>query len=263
MRTFLYLAKMRILVGLAYRFEVFATLASNFILLTATIFLWRASYRGIGAVNGVNQSQMLTFAIMGAALNSLFVTGVEQTILTRVRQGTIAIDFIRPYNPFTQWLAQDIGAAISATATNALPLLLVGMALAKAPLPANGNAAMLFVPSCMLSYGILWILSALTGLTAFWFLELGNLGFVKNMTVSLLSGSIVPIWFWPKRLQAISDWLPFKYAFQTPLGIYIGKIHPAEAAGTLLIQAAWLLGLGLILVAVSRAAASKLIVQGD
>jgi ABC-2 type transport system permease protein len=253
---------MRVLVGLAYRFEVFATLASNLILLIATIFLWRATYRGIGEVDGVNQSQMITFAIIGAALNSLFATGVQDTILARVRQGTIAIDFIRPYNPFTQWLAQDVGAAISASVTHALPLLLVGMALVQAPWPASGSAAMFFVPSCVLSYGILWILSALTGLAAFWFLELGNIGFVKDATVKLLSGSIVPIWFWPKRFQAISQWLPFKYAFQTPLGIYIGKIRPAEAAGTLLLQAVWILVLGVVLAAVSRAATRKLIVQG-
>lgn len=52
--AYYYLARMRILVSLAYRFEVFATVGTNLMLMKASIFLWKAAYRGIDSVAGVN-----------------------------------------------------------------------------------------------------------------------------------------------------------------------------------------------------------------
>lgn len=57
MGAYYYLAKMKILVSLAYRFEVFTTIGTNFILMLATTYLWKAAYRGIDTVAGANESQ--------------------------------------------------------------------------------------------------------------------------------------------------------------------------------------------------------------
>jgi ABC-2 type transport system permease protein len=121
---------------------------------------------------------------------------------------------------------------------------------------------LLFIPSCLLSYGILWLLSALVGLIAFWVMELGNMGIVKDSIVRVLSGSIVPLWFFPESVQNVSKFLPFQYTFQTPLGIYIGETGPAAALSSMAVQAVWIGILFLLLAAFWKKTKTKTLIQG-
>ncbi|MXY81535.1 MAG: hypothetical protein F4Y91_05585 [Gemmatimonadetes bacterium] len=53
---------------------------------------------------------------------------------------------------------------------------------------------MLFLPSCALGFLLLWLLSALVGMTAFWVTDLWDVSTVKNSLVFALSGRLVPMW---------------------------------------------------------------------
>ena len=46
LRRIRYIPKMKLLTDLAYRFEVFASVGTNFILMLASVFLWKAVYSG-------------------------------------------------------------------------------------------------------------------------------------------------------------------------------------------------------------------------
>ncbi len=50
MNAYLYLMKMKWLVALSYRFDVLTSIASNFILMIAGIYLWKTAYRNTDAV---------------------------------------------------------------------------------------------------------------------------------------------------------------------------------------------------------------------
>lgn len=262
MSAYLYILKLRLLSALNYRFEVFAYLVTNIIMLLATVFLWQTTYRGVAAVDGVAQRQMITYAILSLLLSNLFQTPVQNTIVDHMREGQIAIDLIRPFNLLLQWLADDLGAALASGVQYLIPLLVLALAFIQVPWPASLQAGLLFIPSCLLSYAILWLLSAQVGVIALWTMSLGNMGLVKDALVRALSGSIVPIWFFPSWFQAISRYLPFQYIYQTPLGIYIGKIPPDQALQAMATQVVWTVGLGLILQALWTYARKRVLVQG-
>nr|WP_245995909.1 ABC-2 family transporter protein [Paenibacillus taihuensis] len=160
------------------------------------------------------------------------------------------------------YLAEDIGSMLSSLINKVLPLFLVVSILFGVPLPATWIGMLLFLPSCLLSYAILWLLSALVGLVAFWVMELGNMGNVKDAIVRVLSGSLVPLWLFPQSVQTISAYLPFQYTYQTPLGIYIGETGPADGLRAMAIQGAWIIVLYLALAFFWRHTKTKTLIQG-
>jgi len=262
LQAYWYITKMRVQTNLAYRFEVFAAVGTNLVLMTASVFLWQTAYSGVDRVDSLGVNDMITYTIVSVVLASCFVCGVQNTIYSKIREGHIVTDFYRPIPLLACYLADDIGDMLSSLATKALPLTAFAALLFGAPLPASMTALPFFIVSCMLSYCILWLLSALVGCIAFWVMEIGNMGIVKDAIVRVLSGSLVPLWFFPESVQAVSTFLPFQYTYQTPLGIYIGRTGPLEALPAMGVQAIWIAILFAGLVLFWKKTKTKTLIQG-
>lgn len=259
---YLYLAKASILARLAYRIEAFAGFAINLVPLVSLVFLWKSAFGGTPQIAGVSQEQMITYSILSVALKDVFFFSTQDNLLSAVQRGNIAVDLLRPYNVLGRYLAEDVANSFGTFARRFLPLLFFSAIFIAIPKPASVPAGILFAISTIFSYFILWALSALAGLVAFWTMEVGNLGMVKDAIVRTFSGSVIPLWFFPEAAQRFLNFLPFKYTYQTPLEIYIGKSGFALAAREICIQMAWAAGLGLLVFFVWRKAKIKLMIQG-
>ncbi|MCM3749482.1 ABC-2 family transporter protein [Paenibacillus pasadenensis] len=265
MRAYGYLIKMRVLTALAYRFDVWIGMIGDLILLAASVFIWKAAYGGDVLGSGasvVGLDEMITYTVVSVLMAAVFSTGVQNTIYNQVREGNIALDFMRPLNLLGIYLSEDLGSMVSSLVNKAVPLVLMASLLFGFPMPDSPTAAVLFAASCALSFMILWLMSAMVGLVAFWVAELGNLGMVKDAFIRVLSGSMVPLWFFPEGLQRISEWLPFQYTYQLPLSVYIGMSTPAEALRGMGIQVIWIALLGGLLAWIWTRARGKVMVQG-
>lgn len=263
MKTFIYMMKMRLLISLTYRFEIISSLISNFIMLLTTVFLWKSVYKGIDVVEGVTENQMLTYAIWASLLNSFFQSTIYDNMRDKIDRGEIGSYFTRPYNIILSFLAEDLGRIFSNILFQVIPLFIFSfVVITFFPLPVNFIAFIIFLISCMLSYGILWGISLIVSLFLFWFINLGSLNFVKDVIVRILSGSIVPLWFFPEWFNNISNYLPFKYTFQTPLSIFIGQIKVEEAGFSLLIQFLWVSLLSFTAFLMWARVKDKVMVQG-
>jgi ABC-2 type transport system permease protein len=260
-----YLMRMRILTALAYRFEVWIGVVGDVIMLTAYVFIWKAAYGG--GIDGSGASvielhSMISYSVLAVLLACIFQIGVQDTIYQQVREGNIAMDLLRPIPLLGTYFANDVGNMISALVNKALPLLVIAAALFGFPKPSSFGAFAIFLVSALLSFFILWLMSALVGLVAFWVAELGNLGMVKDAVVRILSGSFVPLWFFPSSVQRISEWLPFQYTYQTPIGIYVGATTIIDAWRAIGVQVLWVIVFFLLLSWVWRYAKSKVMIQG-
>jgi ABC-2 type transport system permease protein len=264
MAAYLQLARLRLLSSLVYRFEVVTGTATNLVLMTAAVFLWVTAYRGGPSVSpaGVSLPQMVTYAIASVLLGSLFVSTVQDVIPMKVRRGDLAVDLVRPVNPLGCWLAEDAGLLAGRTLTQLLPQAMLAALIFRPLAPASAAAAWLCLASCLLGFLITWMLGAISGLVAFWTVSIGNLGHLKDAVVRVLSGSIVPLWLFPRPLQTASSYLPFQYTFQTPLAIYIGKLSAREALPALLVQAVWVAALGGATKLLWSAGRRRLLIQG-
>jgi ABC-2 type transport system permease protein len=260
--AYLYTIRMRIILSLTYRFEVIATVGTNLILMVTSVYLWKYAYRGNVSMEGLSGSMMATYVILAAFLACIFECDVQNRLNHGVTRGTIAADLLRPVNLLAVYFFEDLGSSITSIFNKALPVLILGALAFGLTAPVSLLAFLLFLLSCALSFGILWLLSALVGLTSFWLMELGNMGYAKDAIVRILSGSLIPLWFFPTNIQAILAYLPFQYTYQTPLGIYIGRIPIADAIGSLLIQAVWIIALSFVTALCWSRARRKLMIQG-
>lgn len=263
LQAYWYITRMRLLANLAYRFEVFASVGTNIVILLASVYLWKAAYAGgAGANQAVTLQDMTTYTILSIVLGSVFVCDVQNTIYSKIREGQIVTDFYRPIPLLACYLADDLGSMLSALVNKVAPMIIIAALVFGVPWPASALSLLMFVASCLLSYAILWLLSALVGLIAFWVMELGNMGMVKDSIVRILSGSIVPLWFFPESVQAVSRFLPFQYTYQTPLGIYIGAIDMKEALLAMAVQLGWIAILFVLMAAFWKQTKRKTLIQG-
>lgn len=262
MGAYLYLAKMKLMAFLTYRFEVITSLGTNLIALMASVFLWKTAYSGTDAISGVTESQMLTYTIISVLLSSFFSSNIEHSLQERIAQGNIALDFLKPINLIFAYLSEDIGISMSSVVSKLIPVLIISALFVQVPLPGSWLSFLVFLISSMLSYLILWLISALIAVLCFWTVQLGELKTVKDGIILLISGKIIPIWMFPKWMQKVLSFMPFQYVYQTPLSIYINRITRQEIAFSLFIQAIWVLFLSLALIMLWNKARKHVFIQG-
>lgn len=262
MSPYWFIARLRVLLGLNYRTEVVAGLCGQFLLVYASLFLWRSAYAGRGEVAGVAREDMLSFVVLSMLLGFAYTVGVHRVVPQKIQQGTIAVDWLRPVHPLAMWLAEDFGSAFSEVMLRGTPLLLASLLIVPFPAAGGGWEGLLAAPAFFLSYLIVWLLYALVAMLAFWIIELGNFGLVVDVCVRFLSGGIVPFWFFPDWAQSAAKWLPFVYTYQGVIGIYLGVERGAAAWRILGIQALWIALLATALAVVWSRARHKVMVQG-
>lgn len=262
MHPYGYISKMKIISVLTYRLDVLISFVSNAVMMFAMAFLWKSAYGAAETAAGVSSRQMITYAVLSVLLSAFFQINVENNINHKIQEGLIAVELCKPVNLLMCYLAEDIGNVIGSLLVKAIPSYLFALLLFREVFTPDLTRIILFVVSCILSYGILWTLSAITGLSVFWFINLGHLGTVKDGIVRILSGSLVPFWFFPSYIQKVSGWLPFQYTYQTPLGIYIGQTAIKQAFRDLAVQAVWMLIFSAVLYKLWEKAKNKVVIQG-
>ena len=254
--------KVRFLLALSYRFDVFITISIRLIFLFASVFFWKTAFAGIDEVADVNEEQMLVYSIMAIILTIVNTFYIENKVRQKIRQGDVAIDFIKPVNVFLLYFMEDLGDSISSIIQRALPILICAMLFVIVPLPYSLLHFLLFLLSSVFSFLILWLLAALFALLYFKFIDLGPLAYVKNYLVTILSGALIPVWFYPEPVQRVLDYLPFIYIYQLPLSIFIGREDLAGALTGIGIQIFWCILLALLFNFCRKRIEKAIIAQG-
>lgn len=262
MQPYLYLGKMRILRALAYRFDVVSTILVQSIIMIATSYFWIAVYGAKDVAVGTSKTQMITYMILSTVLSCFFTIGVEDRVKRSVRTGNVATDMLKPINMFGMYLAEDIGGIVVALFLNIIPILIVACIFIQVPAFASWFHFLLFLISSTFSYTINWLFTACFSMIAFWTISINPLSYIKSILIRVLSGSVVPLWFFPDWLQSVLRFLPFMYMYQLPLSIYIGKLTAQETVIQMGIQLFWVVALYGIYKLMSKTVSSKVMVQG-
>ena len=262
MDKYLFVIKTQIIKSFTYAFNVYGNIIMQTIIMITSAYFWKALYKSHDEVGGVDADHMLTYIIISSALSVLLITNVERRIQSSVEKGTIATDMMKPINLFGVFFAEDLGNIVALTFQNLLPILIIGSVMIKPPAMADIRDLPLFIISVILSFLIKWILAALFGMIAFTAVNIDALIQVKKHLLRLLSGSIIPIWFFPESVERVLLALPFVYIYQLPLSIYIGRGNRFEHLSQMGIQFLWLVILSVIFIIVQSRVTKKVMVQG-
>ena len=262
MKKYLYILKTQIINSMTYEFNVYGNIIMQTIIMITSAYFWKALYKDQGSVGGVDAESMLTYIIVSSMLSVLLITYVEKRIEMSVGKGTVATDMMKPVNLFGVYFSEDIGSVLALIFQNMLPIFIIGSLLIKVPAMADVNDLPLFVISVLESFLINWLIAALFGMIAFKTVSIDALIQVKKHLIRLLSGSIIPIWFFPAGVAKVLSSLPFVYIYQLPLSIYIGKGERAEHIAGMQIQFLWLVALTVFFFFAQKKVTQKVMVQG-
>jgi len=225
------------------------------------IFLWQALL-STGVRNDTSFPDMLLYVLINSFMLQLTRTDVASIIENTMIDGTVSMELLRPISYKGYMLAQTLGKNIYGSLTATVPLLLLSLLFLSGAAFPNVAHILLFTLSALLGIALMFEVTYLVGLTAFWLQRCWFIRFYLNGLRSIFGGTMVPLWFYPEFLITLSYWLPFRYMTFEPINIFLMKTPLEQAWIPILTALMWLVGLSIADNLIWRAATKKLTVNG-
>lgn len=228
---------------LVYRGDfAFSTLV-RFLPIVTQIFLWAAIYGGDlhRTLNNYRYADMVAYYLLvmvARAFSSM--PGLSTSIAESIRNGSVRKYLLQPVDMLDYLFWHRIAHKLVYYAIATGPFVLVFW-LCRDYLPGWPSPWVLTAWICSLVMGFLvgFLIEALIGLIAFWFLEVSSLIFIYMMLNYFLSGHMMPLEWLQEWIPWIT-WLPFRYLAYFPAAIVLGRIPEDALLFELLLEAAWI-----------------------
>jgi ABC-2 type transport system permease protein len=199
--------------NLAYRLEYFVSLFNALLYIFIFTSVWSALFVDDQVKFGMTRTMMVEYAVFVTIIKSTLVKS-RDLIGERVRTGEIAIDLIKPvYLPLMS-LADSLGTVFFQIFSRSLPLIIVAFFMFDISMPKGFDG--MFLLYYTLSFFIFNALQFLFGVAAFYITENFPLWLLNSASVSLLSGSIIPLDLLPDAVQRFAMYTPYPYIFYLP-----------------------------------------------
>jgi ABC-2 type transport system permease protein len=190
------------------------------------------------------------------------IFGSSTEMAEAVRTGEVATDLMKPIDYQFFALFRQLGRSCYYFFFRGLPIFLVMVIFFPWKPPHSWAALVLFFPSLVFAAAIVFSLSFMVGLSAFWLLDIRGVNQAVMGSAIFLSGFLIPVSFFPSGFGRICEWLPFVGQSYVPVAIYLGKYVGGQMVSMLARQIIW----AAILILLSRAfmclAVRKAIIQG-
>ena len=248
---------------ITYRFDYFMGILNGFLYVFIFTSLWRALYSQFPqqSHSGFTLSGIITYAVLAMAIRISF-TMDDTVIYKKVQDGSVAMDLLRPVSFFYMNLAECVGHSLFHLFARAVPILLISALFFDLSFDVSAVGVLAFAVSALMGYMIIFMLNYLIGLLAFWFLEVFPFMLFKYALITLFSGGIVPIDFFPEFMKPMVAMLPFQYILYAPTVILMGHSGASEAVSLMSGQFAWIMALSLACRLAWRTGRNKLVIQG-
>ncbi len=232
--------------GLAYKLHYFVTLLSMPISLLIYYFLWSSiyTYMDVEIIRGFTLGQMITYYVMSMIVGSLTWSNVDEWIEENVISGEMVASLLKPMS-FMSWnMYFNVGLNTLAILIEIIPVLVLGFLFGL--IYVSFWNTILAVISVFFAAIIYFLISYIVGLSAFWLKRISGLRRVKRVTLAFLSGSMIPLTFFPLTIQTVFKYLPFQYVRYVPISIYLGNYTINYSLLMILISIVWVVVLYLL-----------------
>ncbi|OLP60242.1 hypothetical protein BJF93_14860 [Xaviernesmea oryzae] len=229
------------------RSELLAIAFGTMVDVFARISIWRSVYHGRQHVAGVTEAEMITYALIGATLLShwdgaLIVREIGKAILS----GQIGATLMRPVSFPGALFAEQLGPRLLQFGFVCLPVITILSAVYGIAPPASLGHGLLFLVYIVVSTTLLFLIAIFFGLLSFWVLEAHSLEWFMRGLTALLSGGLVPLWFFPPVLGTVAHALPFAWITYHPMACYLGQNDLLESATLLVGGCGWVAALAIV-----------------
>lgn len=256
-----------IMISLSYRLDFIGYRIGDLLEAVITYFLWVSIFNSSRSITlgGFTVQQMKLYVFLSFFVGVVTKTGVSDNIGDEVKDGSISMRLLKPINFVDTYLFSEIGIKLLQIIMLAVPIfggILLFQSLNQQSMPINLWNILFFIVSLILSYFINFYFNVCFGFTAFVSKNLWGARVMKQAIIGFMSGSLIPLSFFPKTVGKILQLFPFGSFVYTPVTIYLGKYNQAQLRGVLGLQLFWVLAFYLISKLIWSLVISKLTIQG-
>lgn len=246
-----------------YRLAMFAGMFTNVVfgLVRASVML--AAVRTSAGFGGYTPDSIGAYVWLSQGLlGALGVMGPPLDLVERIRNGDVAIDFLRPIDIQFCYLAGDLGRAGCTLLLRGLPSVAAGMLFLELEPPHEALPYVLGAVSVVLAVTISFLLLFAVALAGFWLVETRGIRLLYQIVATFLAGLFVPVHLFPEWLRTLANLSPFPSQLQGPIDVLSGHATGGEVVQILAVQAFWVIVALALGRALLRAGRRKLEVQG-
>lgn len=191
-----------------------------------------------GAVGGYRSSDFAGYFVVLMVVNHLTFTWVIYGFDQRVRQGTLSPLLLRPIHPIHLDVAENIGYKLIT-----FPVVLVAAVtlafIFHAHIAPDPWKIAAFPPALLFSFAIRFMFEWSLALAAFWTTRSSALNQMYDVALLFLSGQVAPLSLFPAPVQALNEFLPFRWMVSFPVQVLRGGMRPGAVIEGLSIQLVW------------------------
>lgn len=220
------------------------------VILYVFVALWRATYSGTGpSIDGLSLAQMIWYFVATEVIQ-FSQPRIHTLMESEVKNGDLALRLNKPYQYLGFHAAAFLGDGIVQFAA-AVPVAMAVALLTVGPIaiPLAGIPVLLLIWVTTLLLHFSWV--AMIGLSAFWMEDVSGLYLILDKVRWVLGGFLLPISLFPDWMQRVTRFLPFHLMYGDPARLLV-QFDWAKVGPLLLGQLAWLVGMGLLLMAIYR-----------
>lgn len=254
--------RMRFLTMLAYRVNYYSGIAIYAINIGSAYFIWKAVYGDNTVLGGMTSGQMTTYIAISWMARAFYFNNLDQEISREIRDGSVAIQMIRPYQYLAVKMMQGLGEGLFRLLLFSIPGMVIVSLLFPIRLPLDPLTWVAFSIMILFSFFINSQINILTGLSAFFLENNEGLMRMKRVAIDLFSGLVIPLSFFPGWAVQTLELLPFQAITYLPGSVFTGNIVGTAIVQAIGVQIFWFIALLLPLNVVWRRARKRLFVQG-
>ena len=266
MKKYFAFFRLRFLMGLQYRAAALAGIATQFVWGFLEVMVYMAFYKADSEAFPMTLSATVSYIWMQQAFLAFFAAWMmENEIFDSIVNGNISYELCRPIRIYNMWFSRSLAIRVSRAALRCFPILIVAAFL---PAPYGIDAPdsvlcfVLFAVTLILGLLVTVAFCMLVYVLTFFTISPQGLRIVFTSMVEFFAGAIIPLPFFPKKVQEVLEALPFASMQNAALRIYSGSMTADEIKKAVGFQVFWLVVMALVGSVLCRYAEKKLTVQG-
>ena len=249
--------------SMAYRTSYIFNIMSRFVALVTLFYIWKALFAGHETVNGYSWERMKTYLFITFSINSFISWYSEGRVSNKIRDGSVAMDLLKPLDFQKTQLAGALGGSVAEIAVSLAFCVILLPLFGGIETPPGAINTLFFGISVVLSFFIKFGVVYLFGLLCFYTTASTGVRWARGALTDLFSGAMIPITFFPATMLTISRLLPFQGIVFIPASIYMGTAGDvADMTGMLVFQAIWAVALWLFGKVFWHSAVRKITIAG-
>lgn len=260
---------------LAYKFNIFGWLVVSALQVMCLIFLWIGVYNyseaGVDSViNGFTLKEILVYMTFVNVFNFVtFAGNTMYSVVQDINKGTIATSLIKPISYRVRFIFTTLGSMFMKVVLLGLPayivLYFVFGVLGYIEITSVWMFLLhllLFLLAQILAAMLFDCLEYICGVLCFYTTAAWGMDQIKTTIITFLSGTLIPISFFPGVFKQIISYSPFAGLSQNPVLILTMKMDVLSALRCIVLSLGWLCTMELVAWLIFRQASKKVTVQG-